>query len=170
MRAVYIGIVSLLALAALAIGQESPLPIPPLSESSGEEQLSVLTEEAKPELERPTVWGEPTEVRIMVYMIDLDVTELLFIKTDDWSYEREQRMVRLLRDVVAAGTQDQEGHAVYVIELPPPCIEGVVFGHRTSGDDRAQFGQVLEDACYSHVKRFEVQLDEISSTLKVIPI
>jgi hypothetical protein len=32
----------------------------------------VLSEEAKPELERPTIWGEPTEVEMTLYMIDLD--------------------------------------------------------------------------------------------------
>ncbi len=35
-------------------------------------QPSVLAEEPKPELERPTVWGEPTEVQIGIYVIDVD--------------------------------------------------------------------------------------------------
>ena len=37
-----------------------------------ETKPSVLIEEPKPELERPTVWGEPTEVQIGLYVIDVD--------------------------------------------------------------------------------------------------
>ncbi len=47
---------------ALAIGAEVTQEVKP----------SVLTEQPKPELERPTVWGEPTEVRVLIYMIDVD--------------------------------------------------------------------------------------------------
>ena len=35
-------------------------------------QPSVTQEEPKPELERPTVWGEPTEVQVGIYVIDID--------------------------------------------------------------------------------------------------
>ena len=35
-------------------------------------QPSVIQEEPKPELERPTVWGEPTEVQVGIYVIDVD--------------------------------------------------------------------------------------------------
>ena len=35
-------------------------------------QPSTLVDENKPEMERPTVWGEPTEVQIGIYIIDVD--------------------------------------------------------------------------------------------------
>lgn len=35
-------------------------------------QPSVILEEPKPELARPTAWGEPTEVQIGIYVIDVD--------------------------------------------------------------------------------------------------
>ncbi len=31
-----------------------------------------LVEEPKPEMERPTIWGEPTEVQVAIYVIDVD--------------------------------------------------------------------------------------------------
>ena len=31
-----------------------------------------LNEEPKPEMERPTIWGEPTEVQVAIYVIDVD--------------------------------------------------------------------------------------------------
>jgi hypothetical protein len=42
------------------------------AESADEVKPSVLVDEPKPELERPTVWGEPTEVQIAIYVIDVD--------------------------------------------------------------------------------------------------
>lgn len=36
------------------------------------EQPTIATDEPKPEMERPTVWGEPTEVRVLIFVIDVD--------------------------------------------------------------------------------------------------
>jgi hypothetical protein len=33
---------------------------------------SVIDKEPKPEMERPSIWGEPTEVRIGIYIVDVD--------------------------------------------------------------------------------------------------
>ena len=45
---------------------------PPISVPSNKDQSAAQSKEPKPELERPTVWGEPTEVRLLVYVIDVD--------------------------------------------------------------------------------------------------
>ncbi len=48
------------------------MPKPAGAEAAEEVKPSVLVDEPKPELERPTIWGEPTEVQIAVYVIDVD--------------------------------------------------------------------------------------------------
>jgi hypothetical protein len=45
---------------------------PARSESLQVPSLSGASGEPKPELERPTDWGEPKEVRVLVYVIDVD--------------------------------------------------------------------------------------------------
>jgi hypothetical protein len=47
---------------------QQELPSAPIEK----DQSTVQSSEPKPELERPTVWGEPTEVRLLVYVIDVD--------------------------------------------------------------------------------------------------
>ncbi|WP_148072956.1 DUF1254 domain-containing protein [Bythopirellula goksoeyrii] len=42
------------------------------AEAAEEVKPSVLIDELKPEMERPTVWGEPTEVQVAIYVIDVD--------------------------------------------------------------------------------------------------
>ena len=55
----------------------SPAPAQESTTDPGLKQVdevtpSVIVEEPKPELERPTVWGEPTEVQIGIHVIDVD--------------------------------------------------------------------------------------------------
>ncbi|QDT68772.1 Proton-gated ion channel precursor [Planctomycetes bacterium MalM25] len=42
------------------------------AETAEEVKPSIIADEPKPELERPTIWGEPTEVKVRVYVIDID--------------------------------------------------------------------------------------------------
>ena len=42
------------------------------TEAAEEVKAPVLVEEPKPEMERPTIWGEPTEVQILLFVIDVD--------------------------------------------------------------------------------------------------
>lgn len=45
---------------------------PSSPETTEEAPTSALVEKQKPELERPTTWGEPTEVRVGIYVLDVD--------------------------------------------------------------------------------------------------
>ncbi len=62
----------MLLVAAGATAQEQPGAVVPIEERTEEVVPPVSSEEPKPELKRPTVWGEPTEVQVRVFMIDLD--------------------------------------------------------------------------------------------------
>ena len=42
------------------------------TESAEEVKPAVAAPEPKPEMERPSVWGEPTEVQVVIYVIDVD--------------------------------------------------------------------------------------------------
>jgi hypothetical protein len=44
----------------------------PSPTGTDEPQPSVLVDEPRPELERPKVWGEPTEIQLGIYIIDVD--------------------------------------------------------------------------------------------------
>lgn len=70
-----------MAIAAPLHGQQaqSPLPSGPPAvgpttpgKPSVPQRPSEPSKKPKPELERPTVWGEPTQVRIGIYVVDID--------------------------------------------------------------------------------------------------
>jgi hypothetical protein len=62
----------LLFMMATAPVQSQTDPATPPSDltQTGDSEASV--EKPKPEMERPTVWGEPTEVRVAIYVVDID--------------------------------------------------------------------------------------------------
>ena len=52
--------------------QQESVPVPEGAGTAQEVKPSVLATEPRPEMERPTVWGEPTEVQIGIYIVDVD--------------------------------------------------------------------------------------------------
>lgn len=50
----------------------TPVPTPPGAEAAEEVKPTVLADQPKPEMERPAVWKEPTEVQVAIYVIDVD--------------------------------------------------------------------------------------------------
>ena len=52
--------------------QRASVSVPEGVGTAQEVKPSVLVEEPKPEMERPTVWGEPTEVQIEIFIVDVD--------------------------------------------------------------------------------------------------
>ena len=52
--------------------QQPAVPTPEGVGTAQEVKPSVLAQEPKPEMERPTVWGEPTEVQIEIFIVDVD--------------------------------------------------------------------------------------------------
>jgi hypothetical protein len=81
-RAILCGLIVLLAMTATAPvqGQTDPAAAPSEmapsetapSETAQASEPTAPVEEPKPELERPTVWGEPTAVEVLIYVIDID--------------------------------------------------------------------------------------------------
>jgi hypothetical protein len=63
-------VIVFMTVAAAAHGQTEPGAT--LSGTPPENEPNVDVEEPKPELERPSVWGEPTKVRVAIYVVDVD--------------------------------------------------------------------------------------------------
>jgi hypothetical protein len=70
-RALSWAFVLLLWIAAGASAQPQIPPVAP-AETPQEPAQPALAGPPKPELERPTQWGEPTEVEVLIYVIDVD--------------------------------------------------------------------------------------------------
>ena len=67
----------------------------------------------------------------------------LCVKSKEWEYEKEIRIVRALFDCRRIQGHDQ-AHPIYVQELPADCIVSVVLGERTTIDDQREIFSLLE--------------------------
>ena len=63
-----------LSFAAVMVLHSKPTvaqPAPP-APAADESEVPLTNQQSAPGLERPTIWGEPTEVKILIYVIDVD--------------------------------------------------------------------------------------------------
>lgn len=51
---------------------KTTVPVPQGAGTAQEVKPSVLADAPQPEMERPTIWGEPTEVKVGIYVLDVD--------------------------------------------------------------------------------------------------
>jgi hypothetical protein len=67
------GTIAAVLIATIPAVAQAPSEGAPASTEPAEENVKVAeTSTPKPEQQRPTVWGEPTEVRVGIYVIDVD--------------------------------------------------------------------------------------------------
>jgi hypothetical protein len=60
--------------------------------------------------------------------LDLSDEDVLLLKSNDWKYEREWRMFRLLAEADVKGTWKNN---IHLFAFPPDCIRKVIIGART---------------------------------------
>jgi len=68
-----VGTIAALLIATIPAVAQAPSEGAPANTKPAEENVEVAESSTpKPEQQRPTVWGEPTEVRVGIYVIDVD--------------------------------------------------------------------------------------------------
>lgn len=66
------------------------------------------------------------------------------VKSDQWEYEREVRVVRCLSECKKVG-QDKRGFPVYVQRIPAACIKSIILGERTPvAEQREIYARVID--------------------------
>jgi hypothetical protein len=103
---------------------------------------------------------------------DLTPAEIFFLKSKDWAYEKEWRMLKPLPvDDSQRVNLDADGCPVHLFSFPPRCVTGVILGSRMSDNVRNTFLESLSaDARYSHVSLYQAILDEKKFHLNIEPI
>jgi len=107
-----------------------------------------------------------------VSFTDLTAAEIFFLKSAEWRYEEEWRMLKPLPiDEADKVDRDADGQPVYLFAFPPECITGVIFGSRMPDDVRNNFLEFLStNRRYSDVKAYQAILDEKKFQLNIEPI
>jgi hypothetical protein len=68
----------------------------------------------------------------------------LCVKSDQWEYEREVRVVRCLSGCEKVG-QDKRGFPIYIQRIPDACIKSIILGERTPGVEQGEiYARVMD--------------------------
>ncbi|MBR1122994.1 DUF2971 domain-containing protein [Bradyrhizobium lablabi] len=83
--------------------------------------------------------------------------EHFFVKSREWSYEQEYRIVRNLKSSI----EKKEGEPpIHLYALPPAAIRKVIFGYRVTTDQaRALIAATKADPAFGHVAYAKAVLD-----------
>lgn len=99
------------------------------------------------------------DVRPSANLIDLNGTEMFLVKSKEWSYEREWRVLRPLKD--AHDIIDVNGEDIHLFQLPPDAIKTVILGTRASSTlaDQARVA-IAANEQMSHIQVLRCSPDE----------
>lgn len=99
------------------------------------------------------------DVRPSANLIDLNGTEMFLVKSKEWSYEREWRVLRPLKD--AHDIIDVNGEDIHLFQLPPDAIKTVILGARASSTlaDQARVA-IAANEQMSHIQVLRCSPDE----------
>ena len=83
------------------------------------------------------------DVRPIGKLSELDPEDFFFIKSMQWSYEREWRIIRSFTD--ATKVVPATPYPIHLFALPPEAITGVIVGARTTNNFKKQILKHVED-------------------------
>ncbi len=101
-------------------------------------------------------------------LLDLNGTDFFLRKGEEWSHEREWR---ILIPLTSADRVIGEGpDAVHLFRMPPDCITQVVVGARANQRDIDDLIQVSQSPEFKHLKLQRVDLDERAQVVGIVPM
>ncbi|MFS8086046.1 MAG: DUF2971 domain-containing protein, partial [Acidobacteriota bacterium] len=94
---------------------------------------------------------------------------LFFTKDEEWKYEKEWRMVRPLSE--ASKVIENSAGNIYLFNLPPDCISGIIFGCQMSDDQQHGFIEMLKnDGRYGGISFSRALRDDRTFSLRLEPL
>jgi DUF2971 family protein len=98
----------------------------------------------------------------------MNSTEIFLVKSKEWEYEQEWRMLRPLKE--SNGPIITHDRSIHLFSIPPECITGIILGCRMRPEQREKILRfVCTDKRYSHINRYRSFLHEQEFKLNIVP-
>lgn len=98
------------------------------------------------------------DTRPSANLIDLDGPEMFLVKSKEWSYEYEWRILRPLKD--AHDVVNVNGEDIHLFQLPADAIKAVILGARASSTLADQARIAIASSKMSHIQLLRCSPDE----------
>jgi len=101
-----------------------------------------------------------------------DFIASLFLKSPQWSYEAEYRIIRQIKKgSKLESTTDRTGHDIYLFPLPASCIKRLIFGVRSDDAFRSHVASIIRGSPeLAHVMLSQAQLCQDVYGLEITPL
>ena len=101
--------------------------------------------------------------------IDIRFIQALFTKSEDWQYEREWRIVRLLHEADEVKEHPTTKARLHFFNFPPDCIKRVIFGCKMPAEARQNILDIVKsDARYNAIELSRAVINERAYNLDII--
>ena len=108
-----------------------------------------------------------SQTRPSIALANYSALRALLVKSLEWEYEQEWRMVLPLEDSLQ--TIETQSPPIHLFALPPQVVTGVILGCRISDGRRDEIlGMLAGEERYAHVKVQQAELDERTFTLRLV--
>lgn len=108
---------------------------------------------------------EYRETRVASPLIELSGIDTLFVKSTQWSYEQEWRIIQPLQDADIINAN--QPYTIYLFKFPASAIREVIFGCRMKDSKRLAILESLKSDIFQHVKIFQAEPDKIEFKLNI---
>ncbi|CVK18396.1 MULTISPECIES: DUF2971 domain-containing protein [Sporomusa] len=110
---------------------------------------------------------EYREKRPALPMLEMSGTDMFLVKSTQWSYEQEWRIIRPLQE--ASKIIQASPYSIHLFQFPANAVKEVIFGSRMSDEKKKEITSILSDS-FRHVQIKQAEPDEIEFNLKMLYI
>lgn len=96
----------------------------------------------------------------VINLTKTNASELFFVKSLNWEYEAEWRMILPLSDSVEV--IDKKPYAIHLVKFPPTAVKRIILGARISDENVSIVRSVVAEREFSHIEIYRAQLDSSS--------
>jgi len=108
-----------------------------------------------------------SQTRPSIALASYNAVHALLVKSLEWEYEQEWRMVLPLEESVQ--TIETQSPPIHLFALPPQVVTNVILGCRMSDAHRDEIlGMLAGEERYAHVTTQQAELDDRSFTLRLV--
>ena len=108
------------------------------------------------------------ENRILAPMLELAGTDVLLVKSTQWEYEQEWRVIRRLQD--ADEVKATEPFPIHLFRFPTDAVREVILGCRMPAGKRKEVMSLLSSDTYKHIRILQAETSETQFKLSFYPV
>ena len=104
----------------------------------------------------------------VINLMNTSGAELFFVKSLEWEYESEWRMLMPLSN--SSKVIERQPYPAHLFDFPIESVTEVILGERMSEQDKEIIKSLMHNRNYNHIKLYQAELDNTSFEIVIKPV